>query len=63
MWRLARFIGRHPVASLITGGLLAVWWFLGAFAPWVGRDGKIRRAFRADGVEPVPASKQAAHAA
>ena len=23
------------------------------FAPWVGRDGKIRRAFRADSVEPV----------
>jgi hypothetical protein len=23
------------------------------FAPWVGRDGKIRRAFRADAVEPV----------
>ena len=23
------------------------------FAPWVGRDGKIRRAFRAESVEPV----------
>jgi len=22
------------------------------FAPWVGRDGKIKRAFRADAVEP-----------
>ncbi|MGD0604065.1 MAG: hypothetical protein ABSA53_10750 [Streptosporangiaceae bacterium] len=27
------------------------------FAPWVGRDGKIRRAFRADAVEPVQSSK------
>ena len=27
------------------------------FAPWVGRDGKIRRAFRADSVEPVPSGK------
>jgi len=32
------------------------------FAPWVGRDGKIRRAFRADAVEPVLAGKPA-HAA
>jgi len=32
------------------------------FAPWVGRDGKIRRAFRADAVEPVTSMK-AAHAA
>ena len=27
------------------------------FAPWVGRDGKIRRAFRADSVEPVVPGK------
>jgi len=27
------------------------------FAPWVGRDGKIRRAFRADSVEPVQSGK------
>jgi hypothetical protein len=27
------------------------------FAPWVGRDGKIRRAFRADAVEPVGSVK------
>jgi hypothetical protein len=32
------------------------------FAPWVGRDGKIRRAFRADAVEPVQSSKSV-HAA
>ena len=32
------------------------------FAPWVGRDGKIRRAFRADAVEPVLAGKSV-HAA
>ena len=32
------------------------------FAPWVGRDNKIRRAFRADVVEPV-ASGKAVHAA
>jgi hypothetical protein len=32
------------------------------FAPWVGRDNKIRRAFRADAVEPV-ASGKAVHAA
>src|SRR5713101_2467953 len=33
------------------------------FAPWVGRDGKIRRAFRADAVEPVQSGKSAVHAA
>ena len=27
------------------------------FAPWVGRDGKIKRAFRADAVEPHPSVK------
>jgi hypothetical protein len=27
------------------------------FAPWVGRDGKIRRAFRADAVEPTQSAK------
>ena len=27
------------------------------FAPWVGRDGKIKRAFRADAVEPHPSMK------
>ena len=32
------------------------------FAPWVGRDSKIRRAFRADAVEPVSSGK-AVHAA
>ena len=32
------------------------------FAPWVGRDGKIRRAFRADAVEPSVPGK-AVHAA
>ena len=32
------------------------------FAPWVGRDNKIRRAFRADAVEPVVTSKSV-HAA
>jgi len=32
------------------------------FAPWVGRDGKIRRAFRADAVEPSGSAK-AVHAA
>ena len=32
------------------------------FAPWVGRDGKIRRSFRADAVEPVGSAK-AVHAA
>jgi hypothetical protein len=32
------------------------------FAPWVGRDGKIRRAFRADAVEPAQSGKTAAAA-
>ena len=32
------------------------------FAPWVGRDNKIRRAFRADAVEPVVSGKSV-HAA
>src|ERR1700685_1781206 len=32
------------------------------FAPWVGRDNKIRRAFRADAVEPVMSGKSV-HAA
>ena len=32
------------------------------FAPWVGRDSKIRRAFRADAVEPVMSGKSV-HAA
>ena len=27
------------------------------FAPWVGRDGKIKRAFRADAVEPAQSVK------
>ena len=27
------------------------------FAPWVGRDGKIRRAFRAESVEPSQSGK------
>jgi hypothetical protein len=27
------------------------------FAPWVGRDGKIKRAFRADSVQPVGSGK------
>jgi hypothetical protein len=29
------------------------------FAPWVGRDGKIKRAFRADAIEPAPPGKSA----
>jgi hypothetical protein len=33
------------------------------FAPWVGRDGKIRRAFRAEAVEPVTSSGRSVHAA
>ncbi len=33
------------------------------FAPWVGRDNKIRRAFRAEAVEPVTASGRSVHAA
>ena len=32
------------------------------FAPWVGKDGKIRRAFRAETVEPAGSGK-AVHAA
>ena len=32
------------------------------YAPWVGRDNKIRRSFRADGIEPVNGSKTAPHA-
>jgi hypothetical protein len=32
------------------------------YAPWVGRDGKIRRAFRAEGVEMLQSLKSA-HAA
>jgi hypothetical protein len=32
------------------------------FAPWVGRDGKIKRAFRADAVEPAQ-SARSVHAA
>lgn len=32
------------------------------FAPWVGRDNKIRRAFRADAVEPTMSGKSV-HAA
>jgi hypothetical protein len=33
------------------------------FAPWVGRDGKIRRAFRAEQVEPVTSGKGSIQAA
>src|SRR5579863_6750345 len=29
------------------------------FAPWVGKDGKIKRAFRADAIEPVGSGKSA----
>ena len=29
------------------------------FAPWVGRDGKIKRAFRAESVEPLQSGKSA----
>jgi hypothetical protein len=32
------------------------------FAPWVGRDGKIKRAFRADAIEPAGSGKPAAAA-
>jgi hypothetical protein len=32
------------------------------FAPWIGRDGKIKRAFRAEAVEPAQPAK-AVHAA
>ena len=27
------------------------------FAPWVGRDGKIKRSFRADAIDPAPPGK------
>jgi len=33
------------------------------FAPWVGRDGKIRRSFRADAIEASPNAKASPHAA
>jgi hypothetical protein len=33
------------------------------FAPWVGKDGKIKRAFRADAVEPAASSGRSAQAA
>ena len=33
------------------------------YAPWVGKDGKLRRAFKAEGVEPVSTPKQSQHAA
>ncbi len=33
------------------------------FAPWVGRDNKIRRSFRAELVEPASSGKPAVHAA
>ena len=33
------------------------------YAPWVGKDGKLRRAFKAEVVEAVPGSKQSQHAA
>jgi hypothetical protein len=29
------------------------------YAPWVGRDGKIKRSFRADAIEPTPAGRSA----
>ncbi len=29
------------------------------YAPWVGKDGKIKRAFRAEAVEPVPSGRSA----
>ena len=29
------------------------------FAPWVGRDGKIKRAFRADAIEPAGSGRSA----
>jgi hypothetical protein len=29
------------------------------YAPWVGRDGKIKRSFRADAIEPAPAGRSA----
>jgi hypothetical protein len=33
------------------------------FAPWVGRDGKIKRSFRAEAIEPAPSSSRPASAA
>ena len=33
------------------------------FAPWVGRDGKIKRSFRADAIEPAASSGKPAQAA
>ena len=33
------------------------------FAPWVGRDGKIKRAFRADAIEPAASSGKPVQAA
>jgi hypothetical protein len=33
------------------------------FAPWVGRDGKIKRSFRADAIEPAAASGKSGQAA
>jgi hypothetical protein len=33
------------------------------YAPWVGKDGKLRRAFKAEHVEAAPGSKQSQHAA
>jgi hypothetical protein len=33
------------------------------YAPWVGKDGKMRRAFKADAIDAAPASKQSQHAA
>ena len=33
------------------------------YVPWVGKDGKLRRAFKAEGVEPVSTPKQSQHAA
>lgn len=33
------------------------------YAPWVGRDGKLHRAFRADSVEPLNGSGKSQHAA
>ncbi|MGO9298303.1 MAG: hypothetical protein ACLP52_31255 [Streptosporangiaceae bacterium] len=33
------------------------------FAPWVGRDSKIRRSFRADAIEPSTGTKASPHAA
>ena len=33
------------------------------FAPWVGRDGKIKRSFRADAIEPASSSGRSGQAA